>query len=187
MGRLSSFHEHFLHVKTYVGLEQFELGKSRSSYDVPFRSCYEPDRTDASHLNCFKSAENRATSSPWVGGHRYKSVSCASKLLQVYSDLKLKNLDLFPGFPVIPRNHGTARSCSKSAENQAASIWVGGICYTGIKFASKLIWVQSDLKLTNLGLFPVFPGNLGKYGNPIHPGNPSSNLPSRQQDDARCN
>ena len=158
MGRLSSFHEHFLHVKTYVGLEQFELGKSRSSYDVPFRSCYEPDRTDASHLNCFKSAENRATSSPWVGGHRYKSVSCASKLLQVYSDLKLKNLDLFPGFPVIPRNHGTARSCSKSAENQAASsLWVGGHRLTGIKFTSKILWVQRDFKLVR---------HFGQFSNP---------------------
>ena len=33
---------------------------------------YEPNRTEptaVSHFNCFKLAENRATSSPWVGSH----------------------------------------------------------------------------------------------------------------------
>ena len=30
-------HEHFVNVKTLMGLEQFEVEKSRNSYDVPFR------------------------------------------------------------------------------------------------------------------------------------------------------
>ena len=94
------------------------------------------NRTES--FNSFKLAENRATSSPWVGDHRYTSISCASKLKWVYSDLNLKNLELFPGFPGIPRNHGTAGSYSKSAEYRAASsLLVGGYRYTGIKLALK--------------------------------------------------
>ena len=38
MGRWSSVRGDFLHAKTAMGLKQFEVGKSRSSYDVPFRS-----------------------------------------------------------------------------------------------------------------------------------------------------
>ena len=39
-------------------------------------------------------------------------------------------------------------SCSKSAENWAASsLWIGGQAYTSILYASKLGWVQSNLKL----------------------------------------
>ena len=45
----------------------------------------------------------------------------------------LKNLDFFPGFPGIPKNHGTAGSCSKSAENRAASsLLVGGHHYKNL-------------------------------------------------------
>ena len=51
------------------------------------------------------------------------------------------------------------------------------------KYASKFVWVQSDLKLRNLELFPGFRGNSVNYGNRR---NPSPNLSSRQQDDARC-
>ena len=36
MGRRSSVREDFVHVKTVVGLERFEVGKSRRSYEVPF-------------------------------------------------------------------------------------------------------------------------------------------------------
>ena len=36
MGGRSSARGDFLHVKTGMGLERFEVGKSRSSYDVPF-------------------------------------------------------------------------------------------------------------------------------------------------------
>ena len=107
--------------------------------------------TAASHFNCFKLAENRATSSPWVGSHPYTSISCASKLLRFQSDLKLKNLEFFPGFPGIPRNHGTPGSCLKSAENRAASSpWVGGHRYTDILFMLKLPWAQRNLMLENL-------------------------------------
>ena len=38
MGRQSSVRGDFVRVKTLIGLEQFEVGKSRGSYDVPFRS-----------------------------------------------------------------------------------------------------------------------------------------------------
>ena len=38
MGRRSSVRGDFVRVNTPLGLEQFEVGKSRSSYDVPFRS-----------------------------------------------------------------------------------------------------------------------------------------------------
>ena len=48
-----------------------------------------------------KSAENRAASSLWVGGHRYMGIKLAS-----ISDLKLTNLELFPGFPGNSGNHG---------------------------------------------------------------------------------
>ena len=40
------------------------------------------------------------------------------------------------------KGEATQKSCFKSAENRAASsLWVGGHRYTGIKFASKLLWV----------------------------------------------
>ena len=38
MGRRSSVLGDFVHVKTVAGLERFKVGKSRNSYDVPFRS-----------------------------------------------------------------------------------------------------------------------------------------------------
>ena len=55
MGRQSSVIGDFVHVKTYMSLEQFEVAKSQ------FRSC-------------FKSAENRAAGGLWVGGHRYMGI-----------------------------------------------------------------------------------------------------------------
>ena len=39
--------------------------------------------------SCFKSAENWAASSLWIGGHRYTGIKFVSKLVWVYSDLKL--------------------------------------------------------------------------------------------------
>ena len=53
----------FVNVKTGMGLEQFEVGKSRCSYDVPFRSYI----FEYIHL-------------------------CMLKLVWVKSDLKLENL-----------------------------------------------------------------------------------------------
>ena len=44
--------------------------------------------------SCFKSAENRALSSLWVGDHRYTRILRASKLLWEYSVLKLQNFVL---------------------------------------------------------------------------------------------
>ena len=38
MSRRSSVRGDVLHVKTAMGLGRFEVGKSRNSYDVPFRS-----------------------------------------------------------------------------------------------------------------------------------------------------
>ena len=38
----------------------------------------------AAQISCFKSAENQAASSLWVGGHRYMSILCASKLAWAY-------------------------------------------------------------------------------------------------------
>ena len=61
-GRRSSLHEHFVLVKTRMGLERFEVEKSR-------------------FWSCFKSPKNRASSSLWVGGHRSTGILCASKLL----------------------------------------------------------------------------------------------------------
>ena len=55
MGRWSSLHEHFVRVKTLMGLERFEVQKFR-------------------FWSCFKSAENRARSSLWVGGDRYARI-----------------------------------------------------------------------------------------------------------------
>ena len=55
MGSRSSLHEHFVRVKTHMGLEQFEVAKSR-------------------FLSCSKSAENRAASSLWAGGLRYAGI-----------------------------------------------------------------------------------------------------------------
>ena len=37
---------------------------------------------------CFDEAKNRAASSLWVGANRYRTDSCVSKLLWVYSHLK---------------------------------------------------------------------------------------------------
>ena len=108
-------------------------------------------KSEVASKSFFKSAENRAASSLQVGDHRYTSISCASKLLWFQSDFKLRNLELFPGFPGIRRNHGTPGSCFKSAENRATSSpQVGGHRYTSISCASKLLWVQSELKLKNL-------------------------------------
>ena len=46
--------------------------------------------------SCFNFAENCEASSLWVDAHRYTRISCASKLLWVWSDLKLvKNLVRF--------------------------------------------------------------------------------------------
>ena len=63
MGRRSSVRGDFLNVKTGMGLERFEVGKSRSSDDVPFRSSI----FEYIHL-------------------------CMSKLVRVKSDSKLENL-----------------------------------------------------------------------------------------------
>ena len=38
MSRRSSVHRDVLHVRSAIGLGRFEVGKSRNSYDVPFRS-----------------------------------------------------------------------------------------------------------------------------------------------------
>ena len=73
MGRPSSLHEGFANVKTIMGLERFEVEKSRIG-------------------SCFKSAENRAASSLWVGRHRYVGILCQSKLWWVGSELTLENL-----------------------------------------------------------------------------------------------
>ena len=37
IGQLVAYGD-FVNVKTVVGLERFEVGKSRNNYDVPFRS-----------------------------------------------------------------------------------------------------------------------------------------------------
>ena len=63
----------FVRVKTPFNFEQSEVEKSR------FRSC-------------FKSAENWATNSLRVGGHRSKSILCMSKLIWVKSNFKSKKL-----------------------------------------------------------------------------------------------
>ena len=55
MGSRSSLHEHFVRVKTRMGLEQFEVAKSR-------------------FLSCSKSAENRIASGLWTGGYRYAGI-----------------------------------------------------------------------------------------------------------------
>ena len=39
MSRRSSVRGDVLHVKTAIGLGRFEVGKTRNSYDVPFRPC----------------------------------------------------------------------------------------------------------------------------------------------------
>ena len=60
-------------------------------------------RRRAQTKSCFELAENWAAISLWVGAHRYTRNSCASKLLQVQSVLKLNNFvdrNLIPqGFP----------------------------------------------------------------------------------------
>ena len=63
MGRRLSVRGDFVSVKTGRGLERFEVGKFRSSYDVPFRSYI----FEYIHL-------------------------CMSKLVRVKSDSKLENL-----------------------------------------------------------------------------------------------
>ena len=63
MDRRSSICEDFVYVSTVVGLERFEVGKSRNSDDVPFRSYI----LEYIHL-------------------------CMSKLVRVKSDSKLENL-----------------------------------------------------------------------------------------------
>ena len=73
MGRRSSLREHFGRAKTPIGSERFKVQKFR-------------------FWSCFKSAENRARSSLWVGGLRYASILRLSKLLWVQSWFKLENL-----------------------------------------------------------------------------------------------
>ena len=64
MGRRSSLHEHFVRVKNRMGLERFEVEKSR-------------------FWSCFKSAEHRVASSIWIAGHRFTRILCVSKLVWV--------------------------------------------------------------------------------------------------------
>ena len=46
-------------------------------------------RAAAEQKSFFKSAENRPARRVSIGGHRYKGILCASKLVWVYSDFKL--------------------------------------------------------------------------------------------------
>ena len=86
--------------KFLLGSEQFEVGKFRNSYDVPFRSCLgksvqtcklkspKPKSVllgpaAAEWESCFDLAKNCGSSSLWVGDHRYVGVLCASKFLWV--------------------------------------------------------------------------------------------------------
>ena len=41
-----------------------------------------------------KSAQNRAASTLWVSGHCYKSISCPTKLIWVYSNLKSERVEV---------------------------------------------------------------------------------------------
>ena len=63
----------YLRVTTLIGLERFEVEKYR-------------------FWSGLKSAENRAASSLWVGSHRCARILCETKLLSVFSTLKLENL-----------------------------------------------------------------------------------------------
>ena len=59
---------------------------------APLNAVLWTEWSEASQKSCFKSAENRAVSSLWLGGHRYSSILCTSKLLWFESDFKLENL-----------------------------------------------------------------------------------------------
>ena len=70
MVRRSLLHELCLRNKTHISLERFEVIKSL-------------------FWSCSKLTENGAASSLWIGGHRYTGIKFVSKLVWVYSDLKL--------------------------------------------------------------------------------------------------
>ena len=149
MGRQSSVRGDFLHAKTAMGLKQFEVGKSRSSYDVPFRSYI-------FEFGMLRSWPKRVTNRKmlrydWRPTHRlqlHRRDFGESKLVWVYSYIYRGG-----------RRRGQQKSCFKSAENWAASsLWVGGHQYTGIKLTSNLVWLYSGLKLGH---------HFGQFLNPL--------------------
>ena len=74
MGRRSSVRGDFVHVKTVVGLERFEVGKSSpatTSFSV----------AAADRKSCFKSASNRAASSLGYGCNGIRCVELCVKIL----------------------------------------------------------------------------------------------------------
>ena len=131
-----------MHVKTVVGLERFKVRKSRRSYDVLF------SRGGVSQ----KLLQIWQRVAQGMGVTELDVCNYVSKLLCFQSDLKLTNLELFPGFPGCEKKRKVnTKSCFKSAENLAASSpQIGDHRYTSISCASKLLQVQSDLKLKNL-------------------------------------
>ena len=91
-----------------MGLEPFEVEKKSS-------------------WTCFNSAENRAASSTWVGGHRSSKNFCASKLLWVYSDLKLTKFPADVLQRLESRFEVKQKSCRRPSE---LSYWLESILDT---------------------------------------------------------
>ena len=144
MGGRSSVRGSFVHIITLITLEQFEVDKSRSSYDVPFRS-YDFDfgkkklRLLNYHFEFGKKQKLRLLKLYYKSGRKYFGHT---------NSLLLRQTSYGRNFPPLCRRRASQKrffriwTCSKSAENRAASgLWVGGHRYAGILCMSKLIWV----------------------------------------------
>ena len=116
----------FVYVKTHMGLEQFEVGKSRYSYDFPFKSCLGNGRCRP--VNSIAQAKICLRVSRMTQG----VIRPPSFLVKVKrSEAKWSEA-----------KRSESESCYDLAENRAAdSLWVGDHRYTSILCASKLLWV----------------------------------------------
>ena len=89
--------------------------------------------------------------------------------MHVKTHMGVEQFQVDKGFPGIPRNHGTAGSCSKSAENRAASsLWVGGHHYKNFYGFS-----LERFEVEKYRAFSWISWNSVNHGNCRNPGNPS--------------
>ena len=159
MSRRSSVRGDVLHIKTDMGLGRFEVGKTRNSYDVPFRSysiAFEkkqklrswPMRVE--HYGRKFSHSYDVLFRSCLGNSRCRAVNSISKatiycnvnkMTQSVTSTKPPKVST-PFLPGSEKSEVKSKSSFKSAENRAASsLGVGGHRYTSFKCGSKLLWV----------------------------------------------
>ena len=126
MGGRSSVRGSFVHIITLITLEQFEVDKSRSSYDVPFRS-YDFDfgkkklRLLNYHFEFGKKQKLRLLKLYYKSGRKYLGHTNSLLLRQTSYGRNFSPSCRPPSFLDREKGEVTTKSCFKSAENRAAS------------------------------------------------------------------